>query len=328
MVTEVLETHSAEQRAIAVNRAVSRLEAGEPVALPSETVYGLAADATNADAVARIFEAKERPLFDPLIVHVADPEAVNAFARIPDFCRRLIDHFWPGPLTLILPRRGGLVPDIVTAGLHTVAVRAPAHPLFREVLLTFRKPIAAPSANRFGRISPTSAAHVRAELSGRIPLILADEPSIHGVESTIVWVDEEKLRILRNGPITPEELSRFGEVSEMADTGSAVAPGQLKSHYAPVTPLVLVEKNRSISLDPGKRYALLRFEAGSRPREGFEVVETLSRSGEVREAARNLFAAMRRLDASGVDIIVAEAIEEHGLGHAIMDRLRRAAARE
>ncbi len=328
MTTEILETGSAEQRSTALTRAVDALKRGDVVALPSETVYGLAADATNSNAVARIFEAKERPLFDPLIVHVAEPGDVDHFAQVPDFCRKLIKQFWPGPLTLILQRLGTLVPDIVTAGLHTVAVRAPAHPLFREVLSVFGKPLAAPSANRFGRISPTSAEHVFAELDGRIPLIIAAEPSIHGVESTIVQVEEGRLRILRNGPITPEQLSVFGEVVALRHSGTAIAPGQLKSHYAPVTPLMVLGDDSRISLDPAKRYGLLRFNALFQPEVNFEVVETLSETGDLREAAQNLFAAIRRLDDSGVDIIVAQAVEEQGLGHAIMDRLRRASAHE
>ncbi len=328
MTTEILETESTEQRAIAVARTVDALKRGDIVALPSETVYGLAADATNADAVAKIFEAKERPLFDPLIVHVAGLGEVEAFAQVPDFCRKLIEQFWPGPLTLILPRLGTLVPDIVTAGLHTVAVRAPAHPLFREVLSVFGKPLAAPSANRFGRISPTSAAHVFSELSGRIPLIIAAQSSLHGVESTIVQIDEGRLRILRNGPITPEQLSRFGEVVSLEHSEIATAPGQLKSHYAPVTPLVVLGDTSRISFDPGKRYGLLRFSVFFQDVENFDIIETLSETGDLREAAQNLFAAMRRLDASGVDVIVAQAVEEQGVGHAIMDRLRRASFRE
>jgi L-threonylcarbamoyladenylate synthase len=307
---------------------VEALEKGYVVALPSETVYGLAADATNTHAVARIFEAKERPLFDPLIVHVSTPGDVDEFAKIPDFCRTLIEQFWPGPLTLVLPRRGKLIPDIVAAGLQTVAVRAPGHPVFREVLSAFGKPLAAPSANRFGRISPTSAEHVLAELNGRIPLILAAGSSNYGVESTIVLVEKTRLRILRNGPITPEQLSEFGEVVALEASGKTLAPGQLKSHYAPVTPLMVLEADSSISFDPEKRYGLLRFDALFRPAEEFDVVETLSQTGNLREAAQNLFAAMRRLDESGVDVIVAQAVEEQGLGHAIMDRLRRASADE
>ena len=328
MTTELLETNSKELRATAVARAVDALKRGDVVALPSETVYGLAADATNANAVAKIFEAKERPLFDPLIVHVAEPGDIDEFARVPDSCRKLIGQFWPGPLTLILSRLGTRVPDIVTAGLPTVAVRAPEHPLFREVLSVFGKPLAAPSANRFGRISPTSAEHVLRELDGRIPLIISAESAVHGVESTIVQLEEGQLRILRNGPITPEQLSEFGEVVVWKQSNIAIAPGQSKSHYAPVTPFVVMEDGLSVSLDPGKRYGLLRFNSQFQPANSFAVVETLSKTGNLREAAQNLFAAMRRLDASGVDIIVAQAVEEQGMGHAIMDRLRRASARE
>jgi L-threonylcarbamoyladenylate synthase len=328
MKTEIMETTTAEQRARAVAAAVDALKAGNVVALPTETVYGLAADATNAGAVARIFEAKERPLFDPLIVHVAEVHDVGEFAQIPEFCSPLIEHFWPGPLTLILPRQGTLVPDIVTAGFDTVAVRSPVHPFFREVLSVFGKPIAAPSANRFGRISPTAPEHVLAELDGRIPMIIAADPSIHGVESTIVLVEGRRLRIVRNGPITPEQLSGFGEAVLLDGSITGLAPGQLKNHYSPSTPLVLIEGDSTICLNPMKRYGLLRFDSFFKPPAEFDVIETLSRAGDLREAAHNLFAAMRRLDASGVDIIVAQSVKEQGLGHAIMDRLRRAAARE
>jgi L-threonylcarbamoyladenylate synthase len=325
VITETVTTDSRKRRATAVARAVEALVRGDVVALPTETVYGLAADATNAESVAKIFEAKERPFFDPLIVHVADLEGAHSVAEIPEEYEPLLERFWPGPLTVVVPRRA-CVPDLVTAGLPTVAIRMPAHPIFREVLAAFGKPLAAPSANRFGRISPTTADHVREELGGRIPLIVAAEPAQHGLESTIVQIADGKLRVLRNGPVTPEQLAEFGEVVEVGEPGSPgtpSVPGQLKSHYAPATPLRIGAPEAT----PGKRCGVLRFRGGPLPA-GFAVVETLSENGDPREAAAGLFAAMRRLDAAGLDEIVAEPVGEEGLGHAIMDRLRKAAAHE
>lgn len=321
MITETVETRTREDCARAVARAVEVLANGGVVALPTETVYGLAADATNADAVAGIFEAKHRPLFDPLIVHIADAGMAHLVAEFPSGYEALLKRFWPGPLTVVVPRRPA-IPDIVTAGLPTVAVRMPAHPIFREVLECLGKPLAAPSANRFGRISPTTAGHVREELDGRIPLIVAAGPAEHGVESTIVEMERGRLRVLRNGPVSPEQLAGFGEVLEMDEADFPSAPGQLKSHYAPATPLRLGPDNPT----PGKRCGLLRFGGGTHLPAGFDRVETLS--VDLREAATELFAAMRRLDAAGLDEIVAEPVAEEGIGHAIMDRLRKAAARE
>jgi L-threonylcarbamoyladenylate synthase len=218
---------------------------------------------------------------------------------------------------MVLPRQP-IVPDIVTAGQETVAIRMSAHPLFQEVATAFGKPLAAPSANRFGRISPTSAAHVLAELDGRIPFILDGGPCAHGIESTIVHVSEEGLRILREGPITREDLCAFAPLLD--DSIAVSAPGGLKSHYAPRTPLVL-EKNPA---PRSKKTGLLAFSA---PREGFAQTEILSATSDLREAAANLYGAMRRLDEAGLDLIVAEEIPESGIGAAIMERLRKAAAR-
>jgi len=318
--TRTLTTSTDVERETAIVRAVETLARGEVVALPTETVYGLAADATNAAAVSKIFEAKHRPFFDPLIVHVASLAMARTVAEIPTVYDPLLECFWPGPLTVVIPRRAS-VPDLVTAGLPTVAIRMPAHPLFRAVLEALGKPLAAPSANRFGRISPTTAEHVREELDGRIPLIVAAEPAEHGVESTIVQVAEDGLlRVLRNGPITLEQLAPFGEVVEGGTAGLPSAPGQLKSHYAPATPLRIGPGMPT----PGMRSGLLHFGGSVLP--GFSAVEDLG--GDLRVAAAGLFAAMRRLDAAGLDEIVAEPVLEEGIGHAIMDRLRKAAARE
>jgi L-threonylcarbamoyladenylate synthase len=300
-----------------VSTIVEALATGEPVALPTETVYGLAADALSPNACAKIFEAKNRPLSDPLIVHIPSIDWLPRLTSPTPTALQLAEKYWPGPLTMVLPRQP-IVPDIVTAGQETVAIRMSAHPLFQEVATAFGKPLAAPSANRFGRISPTSAAHVLAELDGRIPFILDGGPCAHGIESTIVHVSEEGLRILREGPITREDLRAFAPLLD--DSIAVSAPGGLKSHYAPRTPLVL-EKNPT---PRSKKTGLLAFSA---PREGFAQTEILSATSDLREAAANLYGAMRRLDEAGLDLIVAEEIPESGIGAAIMERLRKSAAR-
>ena len=321
MNTLLLPTHSPESLACAVSEAARFLGAGEPVALPTETVYGLAADALRPEAVLKIFEAKERPFFDPLIVHLPDWEWLDRLAAVPGpdaaLVGRLTESFWPGPLTLVLPRRE-LVPDVVTSGLSTVALRMSAHPVFRAVATAFGRPLAAPSANRFGRISPTAAAHAMSELGGRILLVVDGGSTAHGVESTIIAVAGGRIEILRNGPVTREELAEFGEVTEPGAVSKPVAPGQLKSHYAPRTPLRIAASPQAL---PGQRCGLL---AWKNTLPGFETVEILSPTGDLREAAARLFAALRRLDEAGLECIVAEPVPENGLGAAIMDRLRKA----
>ena len=286
------------------------------MALPTETVYGLAADASLPDACARIFEAKERPLSDPLIVHLPSIDWLSRIAVPSPLALTLAETFWPGPLTIVLPRQAS-IPDIVTAGQDTVAVRMSAHPVFQEVVQTFGKPLAAPSANRFGRISPTCAAHVMSELEGRIALILDGGPCTHGIESTIVHVLEDRLQVLRPGPITEAELRAFAPVFQ--GPAGVAAPGGLKSHYAPRTKLVIEQK----PMPRGPRDGLLSWLHSG---EGFSQTEFLSRSNDLREAAANLYSAMRRLDEAGIDLIIAESLPESGIGAAIMERLRKAAA--
>ena len=322
MKTQLLSTHTPDLLAHAVAEACRFLEAGEPVALPTETVYGLAADALRPDAILKIFEAKERPFFDPLIVHLPDLGWLDRLTATPEhdapLVHALTERFWPGPLTLVLPRRA-LIPDIVASGLPTVALRMSAHPVFSAVVRAFGRPLAAPSANRFGRISPTAAAHALSELEGRIPLVVDGGPTTHGVESTIIAVAWGRIEILRNGPITREELATFGEVTEPGAVSKPVAPGQLKSHYAPRTPLRITTTPEPI---PGQRCGLLAWK-DARP--GFASVEVLSPCGDPREAAAHLFAALRRLDEACLDVILAEPAPETGIGAAIMDRLRKAA---
>jgi L-threonylcarbamoyladenylate synthase len=296
--------------------ALSMLRDGRPVALPTETVYGLAADALSPDACARIFEAKERPLSDPLIVHLPTIDWLSRIALPSPLAIRLAQAFWPGPLTLVLPRQAS-IPDIVSAGQDTVALRMSAHPVFQQIVEAFDKPLAAPSANRFGRISPTCSAHVMAELEGRIGLIIDGGACAHGIESTIVHVLEDRLQILRLGPITEEELRVFAPVFH--GPAGVAAPGGLKSHYAPRTKLIIEHQPKPKSPQNG----LLSWSGGG---EDFFKTEFLSRTNDLREAAANLYGAMRRLDEAGLDLIIAEALPESGIGAAIMERLRKAAA--
>jgi L-threonylcarbamoyladenylate synthase len=315
--------------------AVELLRKGDVVALPTETVYGLAADAFNPISVAKIFEAKERPRFDPLIVHLPNRESLERIVDVPAGDRQLIgtlaDKFWPGPFTIVLQKRE-IVPDIVTAGLGTVAVRLSAHHVFAEIVGELDEPLAAPSANRFGRVSPTTAQHVLDELGGRIPLIVDAGPTEHGIESTIVAVRDGRIEILRRGPITAEQLSEFADIISVAVTQRISAPGQLPSHYTPTTPLRLINNAEAFPLQKNQRVGLLAWSGAclspmSSPKERFVAVRNLSDRGDLREAAANLFRYLRELDALGLDLIVAERVSSQGLGAAIMDRLERAAHR-
>lgn len=328
MTTQIAATATPNDKRQAVSRAVDLLRAGEVVALPTETVYGLAADALSAEAVVKIFETKKRPRFDPLIVHLPELAWIERLAVIEEKARplveRLMARFWPGPLTIVLPRRE-LVPSIVTAGLETVALRMSAHPLFSEVVGAFGRPLAAPSANRFGRISPTAAAHVMEELSGRIPLIVDGGATEHGIESTVIAIRLGGIEVLRAGPITREEVAKFAEI-RVRDAVRTESPGQLPSHYRPQTPLLIAEDISQVAAPKGKRYGALLWSATPFS-ETFVESRRLSTTGNLREAAANLFRQLRELDRARLDCIVAEALPEEGLGVAIMDRLRRAAHR-
>ena len=309
------------------NAAVELLRQGEVVALPTETVYGLAADALDPIAVAKIFEAKGRPRFDPLIVHLPDRDWLERVADIPAQDRQLVfkiaEEFWPGPLTMVLPKRE-IVPEIVTAGLNTVAVRISAHPVFAEIVREFGKPIAAPSANRFGRISPTTAKHVLDELNGLVPLIIDAGPTTHGIESTIVAVLVGKIDILRRGPIISEQLSAFGKVKIATERAKISAPGQTPSHYAPNTPLRIVDDLKSFKAS--QRCALLAWNPIDKDGR-FVAIRSLSEKQDLSEAAVNLFRYLRELDSFDADLIVAERVPVQGLGAAINDRLERASGR-
>lgn len=307
----------------AIERALALLAAGEPVGLPTETVYGLAGDALNPAAAAAIFHAKERPFFDPLIVHLPDREWVGRLTHPSPAAESLLDRFWPGPLTLLRPRRAGAVPDLVTAGGALVAVRISAHPVFAAVIGEFGRPLAAPSANRFGRISPTRAQDAMEELGGRIPLVLDGGPTDHGVESTIVEIAGDGAFIIRrHGPVTAEALAEFGPVRPATGARPDLAPGELPGHYAPRTPLRLLDAHGAGGA------ALLGFRRDQPPAGAARAanVEWLSETGDLREAAARLFGALRRLDAVGAPCILAELAPARGIGVAINERLARAAA--
>jgi len=314
--------------------AAELLRAGKLVAFPTETVYGLGGDALNEHAVAGIFEAKGRPHFDPLIVHTATADAAFALAAdVPPIARELAERFWPGPLTLVLPKREQ-VPDLVTAGLPNVAVRVPQHPFALEMLHLCECPVAAPSANPFGRISPTTAEHVAEQLGDRIDLILDGGPCKVGVESTVLSLIDNRPRLLRPGGVTREEIEAIIGPIELTtpttdDHSPQSAPGMLSQHYAPRTPLTLLTNWSELSglhLEERKVGILLLSPAETAPYGSEDLLEVLTIDGDLREAAANFFAALRRLDAENLKHIFAVPFPDVGLGVALNDRLRRAAS--
>ena len=300
------------------------LGAGGLVGFPTETVYGLGADATDARAVARLYEAKGRPSFNPLIAHVADLAAAKAIARLDERSLLLAEKFWPGPLTLVLPKASNCpVCDLATAGLDTIAVRVPAHPVTQAILRAFGKPVVAPSANLSGHISPTTAAHVLADLDGRIDLVIDGGPVSVGVESTIVGCFEQSM-LLRPGGVARADIEYvLGEAlmrlpEDDANKSSPLAPGMLASHYAPRTPVRLNAR----TIEQGE--VLLAFGPDALA-ENTSGVMNLSQQGDLVEAAANLFSYLRALDTKGARGIAVMPIPKTGLGEAINDRLRRAA---
>ncbi|MCE0496934.1 MAG: threonylcarbamoyl-AMP synthase [Methylacidiphilales bacterium] len=308
----------------AVSRAAQLLRRGQVIGLPTETVYGLAGDGLNPAALARIFEIKQRPLFDPLILHFAD--ANSAFllaANVPDTARELARRFWPGPLTLVLPKKD-VVPDLATSGLPTVALRVPVHPVAQAVLRAFSGPLAAPSANRFGRISPTDAPAVSAELGAAVPLILDGGPCLVGVESTVLDLSGEKPVLLRAGGVTIEQLEAVtGPVGRTrAVDERPLAPGQLRHHYAPRKPLRLVRGAEEIP----QRADAGRLAFGATPAVFAGVTKNLSPDGDLGEAAANFFRLLRALDDDPrVTELYAIRLPSRSLGLAINERLERAA---
>ncbi len=304
-----------------IDRAAALLRDGAVVAFPTETVYGLGANALDAVAVARIFEIKARPTFDPLIVHVIDDAMLGRVAaEVPDLARALMARFWPGPLTLVL-RKAPEVPELVTSGLPTVAVRMPAHPLARALIERAGVPLAAPSANPFGYLSPTRAEHVAHMLGERVDLILDGGATEYGVESTIVLL-EPVPALLRHGAIPVEEIEAVAGplARELPDEAKPLAPGRLPQHYAPRTPIRLTEPSE-VPIAERADAGLLAFRA---PAPGYRATRVLSERGDLREAAANLFRHLHELDAIGVTRIDAQPVPLEGVGIAIMDRLRRA----
>ena len=315
-----------------LQRAAMCLQDGGLVAFPTETVYGLGADATNPTAVARVFEAKQRPTFDPLIVHLADTAQLNSVvSHVPENAWILLDALWPGPLTLVLPKRA-LIPDLVTSGLPGVGVRVPRHPVALELLVAAGCPVAAPSANPFGGISPTTAQHVFDGLGFRVDLILDGGPCSVGVESTVISFMESRPIVLRPGGCPIEVIEELiGPVDRAVSDGSPdesaqPAPGMLSRHYAPATTLLLVDWNSSAVPLSNGRCGLMTY--GKQPFSGdFARIMRLCETEDLQTCAVNFFAALRSLDSAGLDVIIAHQFPELGLGIALNDRLRRAAHR-
>jgi len=309
-----------------VNYTKRLLEEGELVAIPTETVYGLAGNALNASSVAKIFSVKNRPEFDPLIVHVADIEqAQNYVTEIPEKAKILANHFWPGPLTILLKKKNN-IPDLVTAGLDTVGIRCPDHPLTHQLLTSLSFPLAAPSANPFGYVSPTRPEHVNEQLGNKIKYILDGGPCTIGIESTIIGFEEDVPVIYRLGGLTAEKIEHLiGKVKSATHSASnPKAPGQLKSHYAPAKKVILGTLKELLYQQQGKKFGILSF------RNNLQLPHQiiLSPSGQVEEAAQNLFAALREFDKMPVETVIAELVPDVGIGRAINDRLRRAAAEQ
>jgi L-threonylcarbamoyladenylate synthase len=305
-----------------IEKAARLIQQGGLVAFPTETVYGLGADAFQARAVARVFEVKNRPHFDPLIVHLGRLEDLERVCICKnEKARALIKHFWPGPLTLVLPKQKE-IPGIVTSGLNTVAVRMPSHPAAQKFLQETRTAVAAPSANPFSYLSPTTAQHVEDQIGKQIDMILDGGSCDIGVESTVLDLSETEPLLLRPGGLPLEEIEKvIGKIQLKTTSLQPHSPGQLLHHYAPRTPIKLLEKESFSSVSG--RAGLLAF--SQRPKEGsFQKIEVLSSRGDLQEAAANLFACLHRLDEAGLDMIYAEAVPDTGLGRAIMDRLRKA----
>jgi L-threonylcarbamoyladenylate synthase len=310
----------------AIREAAGYLKRGGLVAFPTETVYGLGADATDSRAVAHIFETKGRPRFNPLIVHVVSLEAAERFVEVTGLARRLAEAFWPGPLTLVLKRKTGVeqphrISDLVTAGLDTVAVRVPGHAIARRLLEETGLPLAAPSANRSGRVSPTLASHVEADFGLSLPIILDGGATVHGLESTVLDVSGDEPRLLRPGAVPREAIEAVlgrALAEAVVDTAKPSSPGQLESHYAPHAAIRL----NAFDVRPGE--ALLGFGPAPPATSGPSI--NLSATGDLVEAATRLFAALRDLDQPGTRTIAVMTIPDTGLGEAINDRLMRAAA--
>jgi L-threonylcarbamoyladenylate synthase len=308
-----------------IKQAAQIIKLGGLVAFPTETVYGLGADGLNPIAVAKIFEAKKRPTFNPLILHIAEKIYLHTLTNYNDErVDQLISKFWPGPLTLVLPKKD-IVPEIVTAGNPTVAVRMPNHPIALKLIAMSETPIAAPSANTFGHLSPTTAKHVQKYLGDKVDLILDGGKSSIGVESTIIQYYDGDFYLLRHGGFAKEEIeNEIGKIkTAKIDVSKPNSPGQLPFHYSPNTPLFFFDESL---LNQQKRIGMISFqeEKNNFP---FASQKILSNSGDLREAASNLFICLHEMEKENLDLILVETVEEKGLGRAIMDRLRKATFR-
>ncbi|GAB1414694.1 L-threonylcarbamoyladenylate synthase [Paludibacter sp.] len=308
-----------------ISIAAQHIKDGKLVAFPTETVYGLGADALNPYAVAKIFELKERPTFDPLIVHIASTDDIARLTKTNDErVYKLAERFWPGPLTIVLPK-SDLVPDIVTSGLETVGIRMPNHPIALKLIQESGCPIAAPSANKFGQLSPTTAKHVSKQLPD-VDFLIDGGDSTVGIESTIISLNDRGFEILRHGIITKEEIEEiipFYAVPDR-DKTNIVSPGMLKSHYSPNKPIYLLDKSLPDFIDYRKA-GYISFTGKDISK--YRIVELLSTDGDLKTCAVNLFAAIHRLEDSDVEYIIAETVPEKGVGIAIMDKLRKASYR-
>lgn len=309
-----------------IQRASKELDRGNLVGIPTETVYGLAGNALDPKVAAKIFSIKNRPTFDPLIVHIPSFRYLNSIVtEVPAMAEQLASHFWPGPLTLVLPRKD-VVPDLITSGLSTVAVRVPGHPLTLKLLNKLDYPLACPSANPFGYVSPTTAEHVRQQLGGDLPYILNGGPCKIGIESTIIGFESQQPVIYRPGGISLEAIKeRIGEVSIKPRASGVLAPGMSGSHYAPRKTLILGNIPQLLEEYGPEKVGILSL------KEHFNQIEDrfqiqLSSKGDLTEAARNLFSSLRKLDAMPITHIFAELVPNHGLGWAINDRFQRAAS--
>lgn len=305
-------------------KAAALLREGKLVGIPTETVYGLAANALNPEAISSIYAVKNRPSFNPLILHIANAEEAEKYAlSIPKLASELMKHFWPGPLSILLPK-SDLVPDLVTAGSEKVVLRVPNHPLTLRLLSEVEFPLAAPSANMSNTVSPTSASHVQQGLGEKISYILDGRSTIVGLESTIIEVIGNEIFVLRDGGITREELEKFGEVRQMKSTKQVQSPGQLSKHYSTRKPLLLVEDIEAyISMHPNKIYSVLLFEE----KEINATKHLLSKDYDLAEIANNLFGKMREADEDDSEAILVEPIQEVGIGRAVADRLKRASVK-
>ena len=311
-----------------IKHAIELLNNHELVAIPTETVYGLAANAFDANAVAKIFKAKERPTFDPLIVHSSGLSRIREFVHeVPDKAEELANNFWPGPLTMIFRKKPD-IPDLVTSGLETVAVRIPNHPYALKVLESIDFPLAAPSANPFGYVSPTRATHVNEQLGDKIPYVLDGGDCQVGIESTIVSFDGDDITVRRIGGCKIESIERIvGKVKVSPHSNSnPMAPGMMDSHYSPLTPIIIGDINQQIDQNAGKNLGVLSFnKAYNKVKDSHQYV--LSKKSDLNEAATHLFTGLRHLDTLNLQLILSEYVPDEGLGRAINDRLMRAEAK-